>query len=74
MSSNEFHDLAGSRNITLDALQTALGALAPENVEQNLGAKDYVRPARASVRARYDRRLVHRADWLDAAAPSLRQL
>ena len=47
---NEFHDLAGSEEITLEALQTALGALAPENVEQNLGAKDWVRPARASAR------------------------
>ena len=59
---NEFHKLAASEEITLEALQTALGALAPENVEQNLGAKDYVRPARAGARARYDRRPVHRAE------------
>ena len=42
---NEFHELVKSEDLTLEALQPALDALAPGDVEQKLGAMDDVRPA-----------------------------
>ena len=49
---NEFHELAESEDLTLEALQPALDALAPGDVEQKLGAKDDVRPAASARHAR----------------------
>ena len=44
MPENMFHKLAKNRGLTLEALQPALDALAPGDVEQKLGEKE-VRPA-----------------------------
>ena len=52
MPENEFHELAGSEDLTLEALQAALDALAPGDVEQKLGAQDMVRPAAPARHAR----------------------
>ena len=50
---NEFHKLAKSPGLTLEALQPALDALAPGDVEQKLGAKaPPVRPAAPARHAR----------------------
>ena len=49
---NWLHALCMTVAITLEALQPALDALAPGDVEQKLGAKDRVRPAAPATHAR----------------------